>query len=474
MKLHIENIARIKKTDINIDGITIIAGSNNTGKSTVGKALFAMFEAFYSLEEFVNDWKPRDAEDILKKWGDNLDFICKNLANVKRRKTTSSHNLQTIYIRNLAESKKTEEIRMILENYCIKHLELYDIQEQFENEKVQNWLNEAVLNISDVMLDYNSEYAEKVGIKNVFLNVFGEQISKRHKKNGDKQSIIKSKVSIEVQSLDIKSVNEVFIENDDVKLVNQNFKVDTKAIYIKTPETLDNFAFIEQYQSPLRQKQFIEEKLSPYGVKMDYAMELFPRFGRYYGYYGGYKKDIKSIDSMESNAEMQKMDAIIKDINEEMVNLMGGSLEFKTNEGTFFNDNDYIETFKLNNLSTGLKAISLLQCILHYRVLKEKSVLILDEPEINLHPEWQAAYARYIVLLQKKLNLHIVITTHSPFFLKAIEKASEEYDIFEKCHYYYAHNDEGDAVIECVDENMEEIYSKMMMPLLSMMNDMGL
>ena len=287
---------------------------------------------------------------------------------------------------------------MILENYCIKHLELYDIQEQFENEKVQNWLNEAVLNISDVMLDYNSEYAEKVGIKNVFLNVFGEQISKRHKKNGDKQSIIKSKVSIEVQSLDIKSVNEVFIENDDVKLVNQNFKVDTKAIYIKTPETLDNFAFIEQYQSPLRQKQFIEEKLSPYGVKMDYAMELFPRFGRYYGYYGGYKKDIKSIDSMESNAEMQKMDAIIKDINEEMVNLMGGSLEFKTNEGTFFNDNDYIETFKLNNLSTGLKAISLLQCILHYRVLKEKSVLILDEPEINLHPEWQAAYARYIVL----------------------------------------------------------------------------
>lgn len=53
MKLHIENIARIGKADVDIDGITIIAGSNNTGKSTVGKVLFAMFETFYRLDEFV-------------------------------------------------------------------------------------------------------------------------------------------------------------------------------------------------------------------------------------------------------------------------------------------------------------------------------------------------------------------------------------------------------------------------------------
>lgn len=57
-----------------------------------------------------------------------------------------------------------------------------------------------------------------------------------------------------------------------------------------------------------------------------------------------------------------------------------------------------------------------MRCILHYRVLRKKSVLILDEPEINLHPEWQTEYARIIVMLQKELELYVVITTHSPFF----------------------------------------------------------
>ena len=36
MKLSIKNFAKIKETDIIIDGITIIAGENNTGKSTIG------------------------------------------------------------------------------------------------------------------------------------------------------------------------------------------------------------------------------------------------------------------------------------------------------------------------------------------------------------------------------------------------------------------------------------------------------
>ena len=33
MKLHIENFAKIANADIEINGITVIAGENNTGKS---------------------------------------------------------------------------------------------------------------------------------------------------------------------------------------------------------------------------------------------------------------------------------------------------------------------------------------------------------------------------------------------------------------------------------------------------------
>ena len=51
MKLSIENFAKIKRADIELNGITIIAGENDSGKSTVGKALAAMFSGFYNVNE---------------------------------------------------------------------------------------------------------------------------------------------------------------------------------------------------------------------------------------------------------------------------------------------------------------------------------------------------------------------------------------------------------------------------------------
>ena len=42
MKLSIENLAKIKKADIELNGITIIAGENDSGKITVGKEIEEM------------------------------------------------------------------------------------------------------------------------------------------------------------------------------------------------------------------------------------------------------------------------------------------------------------------------------------------------------------------------------------------------------------------------------------------------
>ncbi len=40
MKLSLKNMGKIGAATIEINGITVIAGENNTGKSTVGKALY--------------------------------------------------------------------------------------------------------------------------------------------------------------------------------------------------------------------------------------------------------------------------------------------------------------------------------------------------------------------------------------------------------------------------------------------------
>ena len=47
MKIMLNNIGKIHDVVLELNGITAIAGENNTGKSTVGKALFTIFNSFY-------------------------------------------------------------------------------------------------------------------------------------------------------------------------------------------------------------------------------------------------------------------------------------------------------------------------------------------------------------------------------------------------------------------------------------------
>lgn len=54
MKLEINNFAKIKKAEIKMDGITIIAGENNTGKRTIGEILFSLFTSTSNMEKRIS------------------------------------------------------------------------------------------------------------------------------------------------------------------------------------------------------------------------------------------------------------------------------------------------------------------------------------------------------------------------------------------------------------------------------------
>ena len=49
MNLKIKDFGVIKNADIKVDGITVITGNNNTGKSTIGKVFFSYFNSFNDL-----------------------------------------------------------------------------------------------------------------------------------------------------------------------------------------------------------------------------------------------------------------------------------------------------------------------------------------------------------------------------------------------------------------------------------------
>ena len=90
----------------------------------------------------------------------------------------------------------------------------------------------------------------------------------------------------------------------------------------------------------------------------------------------------------------------------------------------------------MTNTASGVKQIGILQLLLANRKLKPGSFLIIDEPEVNLHPEWQFKFAEILVLLVKELNITIYVNTHSPMFIEAIEVFSDFYDLKDDTYYY--------------------------------------
>jgi len=98
------------------------------------------------------------------------------------------------------------------------------------------------------------------------------------------------------------------------------------------------------------------------------------------------------------------------------------------------------DKFDINELSSGEKQLFLRT--LAIRMLNpENSIILIDEPELSLHPKWQ----QRIVDVYRKIgkNNQIIIATHSPHILGSVKK--ENIMLLDK-------NDEGKIVIKTGDE----------------------
>ena len=124
------------------------------------------------------------------------------------------------------------------------------------------------------------------------------------------------------------------------------------------------------------------------------------------------------------------------------------------------------KALSVKNLSTGLKTFVILKTLLVNGVIEENGTIILDEPEIHLHPEWQLLFAEIIVLLNREFGVNILLNTHSPYFLRAIQVYSTKYVRSDVCKYYLSEIGEmGKAYFTDVTDNIDKIFTKLSIPL---------
>lgn len=78
------------------------------------------------------------------------------------------------------------------------------------------------------------------------------------------------------------------------------------------------------------------------------------------------------------------------------------------------------QSFPIFDLSTG--EFNLLTSILGLGFSAEKnSIILIDEPEVSLHPQWQVDFITMVYEIFKEYNVsHIIISTHSPMIVSAV------------------------------------------------------
>ena len=145
------------------------------------------------------------------------------------------------------------------------------------------------------------------------------------------------------------------------------------------------------------------------------------------------------------------------DIKAKMISLMGGEFK-KDNMGKYFFEKRK-QRIELEHTATGIKYFGIFQVLSQNNYLNEKTVLILDEPEVHLHPKWQLEMAKIIVELVKN-GVNIVVNSHSPYMIEALKRYSEVEEIEDKTNFYLAE----DGYIEHQD-SLENIFEKLTLPL---------
>lgn len=118
---------------------------------------------------------------------------------------------------------------------------------------------------------------------------------------------------------------------------------------------------------------------------------------------------------------------------------------------------------ELVNTATGIKMFGIFQVLSQNNYLNENTVLVLDEPEVHLHPKWQLEMAKLIVELVKN-GVSILVNSHSPYMIEALKRYSDREKIQAKTNFYLAEDGKIDKVKESNSQTLVAIYEKLSEP----------
>ena len=415
MKIVIKNIGKVRDASICIDGITVIGGKNGTGKSTISRALFSMFNTFHQYPQKIRQERMDSICDALRAQNVMMNhLLMERIVDERDAYSDDPAPLADLLSSNPSmltqNSKLPVDLRKIAESIQgILRISDGEILEEIAGRILKSEFNSQPLNI----------YSNEAG--SITLSIKGKDIS----------------MALRPGSLAITGSEEL----------------EKTAIYIDDPfvlDALDKVYFSHSCSWSDNHRNILSDMLLNTQAKQSPIASI--------------------LSDRKAERILSKLATVCTgSISSKETAAIPGMTGLKATEYSYTEGNAD-KKIMFQNLSSGLKTFVLLKLLIENGILEDNGVMILDEPEIHLHPEWQLVLAELLVLIQQEYGMHILINTHSPYFLDAIDVYAAKHGIREKCRFYLSSDDGGYADFEDVSANIDRIYKLLANPFQTLEN----
>lgn len=430
MRLVIENIAKVRKADIKLNGLTVIAGENGSGKSTVGKILFSTVRAL------------ADARD--------------NDAN--RRMRVINKHVTSLYTRlrgNIIryDNKELKDLFPFLQSTFTRSL--IDAEEAGSFDDYYSKLTNAVNNLTEAT----------PRLKALMLrDLHNIDISIRNKDN--RAATIKTMMEYSIESEFMNNICSYGHSSASVRIMMENdSNKDYLNLQIKNEEV---YSVRIADGKPLADATYVESPLYLHMLdtllKADTFREGSSRILRRPMLPVHIKDLAEKIDTlrMSSSSPLLYNNLQIHDI-------IDGEFHFDNNKRVLYFKQKGNEISPIN-VASGIKSFGLIQMLLETNTIDADKILIWDEPENHLHPQWQVLFSKLLVQLSK-MGIPVLISTHSPYFVQGVRFFAAQMDLEPFVNYYLADEKEDNlSELREVTDDLNEIFVKLSKPLNEIMN----